>query len=201
MHEESVDHSRRSAPPTLAQRSLLLLVAAAVILADQISKWLVEHQLPLSSSWAPLPELDHLFRITHVSNTGAAFGLFPGGSLLFGLIAAFVALVILYYNFQLPAGNRLLRLALGLQLGGALGNLVDRFRIGHVTDFLDFGRWPVFNLADTSIVAGVVLLALLLLVEEREARRAKLPDEQASEQHARSGLSSLQQTSNHEPSA
>ena len=201
MYEESVDASRRAVPPTLAQRSLLLLVAAAVILLDQMSKWLVEHQLPLNGSWAPLPELDHLFRITHVSNTGAAFGLFPGGSALFGLIAVFVAIVILFYNFQLPAGNKLLRLALGLQLGGALGNLVDRLRIGHVTDFLDFGRWPVFNLADTAIVSGVVLLALLMLIEEREARRAPLPVEQPSEHPARSGLSPLQRTSNHEPSA
>jgi signal peptidase II len=201
VHEESVGSSRQRRPPTRAQRSLLLLVSAVVILVDQASKWVVEQQLPLHSSWAPLPGLDHLFRITHLSNTGAAFGLFPGGSLLFSLIAALVAIVILYYNFQLPAGNHLLRFALGLQLGGALGNLVDRLRIGHVTDFLDFGRWPVFNLADAAIVGGVVLLALLMLVEERAAARAKSSAEPSSERPAASGLSTLEQTSNHEPSA
>lgn len=154
---------------TTRQRSLLFLVAAAVIVFDQATKLLIERFLPLNVSWAPVPELSRFFKITHVSNTGAAFGLFPSGSLLFTIVAVFVAAVIVYYNFQLPAGHRLLRLALGLQLGGALGNLVDRLRLGHVTDFLDFGPWPVFNVADTSIVAGVIVLGFLMLQEQKEA--------------------------------
>lgn len=202
MQEEEFTSSRRQpAPSTLAQRLILVLVAATVILGDQISKWLIEHQLPLNTSWAPLPEYAHLFRITHVSNTGAAFGLFPSGSLLFTVIAALVAVVILFYNFQLTDGYRLLRVALGLQLGGALGNLIDRLRIGHVTDFLDFGPWPVFNLADTAIVAGVLLLALLMLQEERAALRAKRYEGEPGEDGSPSGLGRLQRKSNHEPSA
>ena len=153
---------------TTLQRSLLFLIAAAVIAVDQATKLLIERFLPLNMSWAPLPELSRFFKITHVSNTGAAFGLFPSGSLLFTVVAVFVAAVIVYYNFQLPRGQRLLRLALGLQLGGALGNLVDRLRLGHVTDFLDFGPWPVFNVADTSIVAGVVILGFLMLREQKQ---------------------------------
>lgn len=147
---------------------LLFLVAATAVLLDQLSKALVEASIPLNTMWAPFPSLAHFFRITHVSNTGAAFGLFPAGGLLFAGIAAIVAGVIILYNFTLPAGQFAMRLALGLQLGGALGNLIDRLRQGYVTDYLDFGPWPVFNLADTAIVVGVCLLALAIWREEHE---------------------------------
>jgi signal peptidase II len=194
------EDERSAAPPraTLTEQSLLLLVAAGAIIADQVSKLVVEQQLALNRSWAPFPEYAHLFRITHVSNTGAAFGLFPSGSLLFGFVAAIVSVLILFYNYRLTAGHRLLRAALGLQMGGALGNLIDRLRIGHVTDFLDFGPWPVFNLADLWIVSGVVLLGLLMLHEERaalRARRALIPPED----HAAAPLSPLPRPSKHEP--
>jgi len=169
-------------PASTAQRSLLLLIAATVIVVDHASKLYVESWLPLNRSWAPLPELAHLFRITHVTNTGAAFGLFPGGSLFFTVIATIVAIFILYYNYQLPAGQVPLRIALGLQLGGALGNLVDRLRLGHVTDFLDFGPWPVFNLADMSIVAGVVVLAVLMVQEQKELREQEERGSEEGEQ-------------------
>jgi signal peptidase II len=119
-------------------------------------------------SYAPIPALEALFRFTHATNTGAAFGIFPAGGSFFTIVAVVVGLVILYYNYILPGGQLSLRLALGMQLGGALGNVIDRFRLGHVTDFLDFGPWPVFNLADTSIVAGVIILTWLMLQEKRE---------------------------------
>lgn len=170
--------NHQTSPPqraTTLQRSLLFVVAAAVIAVDQATKLLIERYLPLNVSWAPLPELSRVFKITHVSNTGAAFGLFPSGSLLFTVVAIFVAGVIVYYNFRLPPGQRLLRLALGLQLGGALGNLIDRLRLGHVTDFLDFGPWPVFNVADTSIVAGVIILGFLMLQEQKQAAEEGTP--------------------------
>lgn len=176
--EEAVQgaaHGAAEKTSSTAQRSLLLLVAATVIIVDHVSKLYVESWLPLNHSWAPFPELAHLFRITHVTNTGAAFGLFPSGSVFFTVIATVVAVFILIYNYQLPAGQFPLRIALGLQLGGALGNLIDRLRLGHVTDFLDFGPWPVFNLADTSIVAGVVILAVLMLQEQRELRERGEP--------------------------
>ena len=192
--ETTTETSPPTGPASLGQRLVLFLVAAAVILVDHVSKLFIETQLPLNQSWAPIPELSHLFQFTHVSNTGAAFGLFPSGSLAFGLVAAVVAVFIVIYNYQLPAGHFWLRLALGLQLAGALGNLIDRVRQGHVTDFLDFGPWPVFNLADTSIVAGVVILGLLMLQEikeEREMReRALAAEEPGSEQ--KSPMSRLQ---------
>lgn len=199
---EAVQETPRLSPPPPLWRHLLflLVVAGAVIAADQLTKIAVERALPLNSSWAPFPGVAHLFQFTHVSNTGAAFGLFPTGSLLFAVVAVVVGLVILVYNFQLPAGNLLLRLALGLQLGGALGNLLDRLRLGHVTDFLDFGPWPVFNLADTAVVAGVVLLGLLMLLEERESlqhRRQAAQREPEAEQ-APPSLASLRRPSENE---
>lgn len=169
------------------QRSVLLLVAAIVIVVDHVSKLYVESWLPLNHSWAPFPEMAHLFRFTHVTNTGAAFGLFPGGSLFFTAIATIVGVFIIYYNYQLPAGQRVLRVALGLQLGGALGNLIDRLRLGHVTDFLDFGPWPVFNLADTSIVTGVILLGFLMLQEQKEMREEDVRQRERGERERPDG--------------
>ncbi len=132
--------------------------------------WLGEGQ-----SWDIAPWLAPIFRFTHVTNTGAAFGLFPGGGDFFTALAAIVIVAIITYYWHLPDGQWLVRVALGLQLGGAIGNLVDRLRQGFVVDFIDLNfwplhNWPVFNLADSSIVAGVVLLALLMIWEERRGR-------------------------------
>jgi signal peptidase II len=175
---EAFEPTRKDWPPPIAgaslwQRLLPLAVALLALSLDQFTKYLVETRLPPYQSWAPIPALDPFFRITHTTNTGAAFGLFQGGGWFFGILAAVVAVAIIYYSLTLPRGHYALRLALGLQLGGALGNLVDRVRLGHVTDFLDFGPWPVFNLADLSVVSGVVLLAWLMLREERQARLAQ----------------------------
>jgi signal peptidase II len=153
-------------PASTAGRALLFVVAALIILIDHVTKLFIESWLPLYQSWAPFPEYADYFRITHVTNTGAAFGLFPGGSAIFAVIAVVVAVIIVVYNYQLPDGQPWLRVALGFQLGGAMGNLIDRLRLGHVTDFLDFGPWPVFNVADASVVTGVIILALLMLFEQ-----------------------------------
>jgi signal peptidase II len=150
---------------------VLPLVALAALTVDQWTKYLVVSNLKLYESWAPLPALANLFTIHHVTNTGAAFGLFQNGSLVFAVVAIVVSVVIVLYYRHLPDGEWLVRLSLGLQLAGALGNLIDRVRVGHVIDFLDFQVWPVFNLADASIVCGVILLAYLLLREERQESR------------------------------
>ncbi len=146
----------------------LLAVAAATILADQVVKAYVVARLPLHDSWMPLRFIEPVFRFTHVHNTGAAFGIFPEGGAVFLIIAVVVAAIILYYYRQLPDGMLLIRLALGLQLGGALGNVLDRVRLGYVVDFLHVRYWPVFNVADSCIVIGVALLALEMLREERQ---------------------------------
>ena len=163
---------------------LLPVVASLVLLIDQISKHLVTTRLGSIQSWAML-WLASVFRITHVTNTGVAFGLFPRGGSFFIVVAVVVIVAIIVYYRHLPDGQWMMRIALGLQLGGAFGNLVDRLRQGRVVDFIQFNFWPlrnrpVFNLADLSIVTGVVLLAILMLWEEwREQGRQKLVENTA----------------------
>ncbi len=154
---------------------IFLVVALFVVLLDQISKNLVVTSLKVRQSWDIAPWLTPFFRITHVTNTGVAFGLFPGVGASFAIVPVIVAVMIFVYSLSLPAQDRLTRVVLALPLGGAIGNLVDRLRQGFVVDFIDLNfwplrEWPIFNLADTSIVAGVVLLSLLMLWEERRER-------------------------------
>lgn len=150
--------------------AVFFLIAAAVVALDQISKYAVRSGLSLGESF---PE-DGFFRITHVENTGAAFGILEGQT-PFLIITTFfgLAAIFLYYLYP-PLEHGILRIALGLQLGGAIGNLADRVRVGRVTDFIDVGPWPSFNVADSSIVIGVtVILAFFLLAES--SRRRTLP--------------------------
>jgi len=158
-------------PASKHERWILYIVATSVIVLDQWSKFIVKSNMDIYTYYAPIPAIENFFRITHVTNTGMAFGLFPAGSWLFTLLAPIVSIAIIIYNQKLELGNRLLRVALGLQLGGALGNLIDRLTQGYVTDFMDFGPWPVWNIADLAVVTGTVLLALVLFQEEREAKR------------------------------
>lgn len=165
-----------AAPPaTLSERAILLIVAAVIILFDHLTKLIIEATLPLYQSWTPFEALPFV-RITHVSNTGAAFGIFPEANMVFMVIAIGVSLFIVGYNYHLPGQHRLLRLALGLQLGGAIGNLIDRFRLGHVTDFVDIGPLAVFNVADAAIVSGVAALVIVMLAEEWERYTAARQD-------------------------
>ena len=150
------------------ERVITYIIATSIVLLDLLTKLVVEDRLRINESYVPFQSLEPFFKITHVSNTGAAFGLFPSGSEVIMVIAVIVSIVIIAYNQKLPANHKLFRLALGLQLGGALGNLLSRIRIGHVTDFLDFGPWPVSNVADISIVLGTILLGLLMILEKEE---------------------------------
>lgn len=151
-------------------RSSLLLALLALLIfgADQTSKYLVLTRLSLGESWSPLPQLDRFLTVTHVINPGAAFGLFPDQGSLFAVIAVVVVVAILLYYRYLPSDNWFVRVSLGLQLGGALGNLADRLQYGYVIDFIDFKIWPVFNLADMAIVSGVGILAFFLMQEPDE---------------------------------
>jgi signal peptidase II len=153
------DAETQPTSPGRAREFLLLAgVASLVILLDQITKWQVAKHIPLGSVWAPFPSLSRYFTLTHVSNTGAAFGLFPEYGSIILAVAVVVITGIIIFSQQLTQGQRLVTLSLGLQLGGAVGNLIDRLRIGHVVDFMDFKIWPVWNVADASIVVGVCLL-------------------------------------------
>jgi len=151
----------------------LALIALLTIGLDQFTKQLVVSTLRPGESWMPLDWLAPIVTVTHVHNTGAAFGIFPAGGQVFTVLGVIVTGAIIYYFHQLPPGEWLARSALGLQLGGAVGNLIDRFRQGYVTDFINFKFWPVFNVADSSIVVGVAILLIVILLEERQEARSR----------------------------
>jgi signal peptidase II len=155
------------------EKIILPAVALLILVADQVSKYLVLSSLNLGQSWNPVASLTSWVSITHVANTGAAFGLFPDLSSLFVVIAVVVVAAIIFYYRHLPAGQWWIKVSLGLQLGGALGNLMDRLRLGYVVDFIDFKIWPVFNVADSSIVIGVAILAYYLLQDRGEKENGK----------------------------
>lgn len=178
--------SPRPARPGWGAWLLLFGVAALTIALDQATKAYVAAHLALHESWMPIRAVEPYFRFTHVHNTGAAFGIFPQGGSIFLVIAVVVSVIIVYYYRQIPEGSLLVRLALGLQMGGALGNVIDRVRLGYVVDFFNVELWPVFNIADSAIVLGVVLLALEMLREEyqlaqQKKRAAAAPPEPKSE--------------------
>jgi signal peptidase II len=147
-------------------RGLLFLgLAILVVLLDQTTKRLAEERLGRTGIRSvPLPIAGDYLRFTYVENRGAAFGLLQDQTAFFVLVGVIVIGVIAASYRYLPRSGFRLHLALGLQLGGATGNLIDRIRQGYVVDFVDFGYhsnwWPVFNVADSAIVIGVALLAL-----------------------------------------
>jgi signal peptidase II len=147
-------------------RGLLFLgLAVLVVLADQTTKRLAEQRLEQTGVRSiPVPFVGDYLRLTYVENRGAAFGLLQNQTVFFVLVGVIVVGVIAASYRYLPRSGFRLHLALGLQLGGAVGNLIDRIRQGYVVDFVDFGYqsnwWPVFNVADSAIVIGVALLAL-----------------------------------------
>ncbi len=146
----------------------ILSLSGLIVLLDQATKALVRARLGFGEIWVPWDWLAPYARVVHWRNTGAAFGLLQDFGLLFTILAFVVALAILFYFPQVPRQDWSLRLAMILQLGGAVGNLIDRLRAGEVTDFISVGRFPVFNVADASISIGVVILLLGIWIKERE---------------------------------
>lgn len=154
--------------------ALLFGIAGAIIALDQWTKALVRANLPFGEIWSPWPWLTPFARIVHWNNTGAAFGMGQGFGGVFGILAVIVSIGILYYYPQVPRSDWTLRIAMGMQMGGALGNLIDRlFFGGRVTDFISVGTFAVFNVADASITIGVVILILGVLVKEMKDRKAR----------------------------
>jgi signal peptidase II len=158
--------------------SVVIAIALVIIALDQWSKAWVRANIPDFTYIVPIKSLGEYFVFEHVHNFGAAFGILQNQGNLFIVIAAVVAVAILYYAGTLKPEQRFLRVLLGLQLGGALGNVVDRFYQGYVTDFVRVGipnvyYWPNFNIADSAIVCGVIGLALYILVEDLRGQRAR----------------------------
>lgn len=158
------------------RRSILVAaVAIVVFVLDRVTKTAVAETLPLGAS---IDVLGPYVRLSHVRNTGAAFGLLPERTTLLSILSVVAVAAILYYYRRLAAGSPLIAVTLGMQLGGAVGNLVDRVGQGYVVDFVDVGLVPgprfwAFNVADSSIVVGIIAVTALLWWEERStARRA-----------------------------
>ena len=143
---------------------VFFLTALLIVIADQLSKLWIRTNLAVGQS---VPEAGFP-RLTHVSNTGAAFGLFPDQVLPLIIVSFIGTTVLLLYAFlfyrRFPLLNNWLAwTGLGLILGGTVSNLTDRLRLGYVTDFIDFGFWPAFNVADSAVVVGVIIFAYSLL--------------------------------------
>jgi len=156
---------------------LFLGLAATVVVVDQLSKqWLVAQLEPGER----LEIIGDLLRIVHSQNTGALFGLFKDQAILFGIVSVLVVALIVWYHGQ-SGRNTLLSIALGLLLGGALGNMIDRFRLGYVVDWVDVGigdlRFYTFNVADSAISCAILLLILIAFLPTK----ATTPDGSAGD--------------------
>ncbi len=156
----------------LRDYAILILLAGPIIALDQWTKMIIRNNIPVGGTWMPWEWLAPYARIVHWHNTGAAFGMFQGASLVFTILAFIVSGLIIYYFPHIPTSDRILRLALGMQLAGAVGNLIDRLTIGRVTDFISLGTFPVFNVADSSITIGTAVLILGTWLKERQEKRA-----------------------------
>lgn len=163
----------------------LFLIAGLIVALDQWTKGLVRANLALSETWLPdsLQWLSPYARFVHWYNTGAAFGMFQSGSMVFTVLAIIVIGAIIYYFPRVENNDWTLRVAMSMQLAGAAGNLIDRLRFnGRVTDFISVGTFPVFNVADASISIGTAILLLGVYLQERAAQKAgALKSNQASE--------------------
>jgi len=153
------------------QAYLFLFILAGIIIAvDQWTKAIIRTNLLFGETWVPWDWLSPYARIVYWHNSGAAFGFGQNLSFAITILAIFVAGAIIFYYPQIPKGDWPLRIALGMQLGGAVGNLIDRLTIGYVTDFISVGNFPVFNVADSSISVGVVVLVIGMWIMERKQK-------------------------------
>jgi signal peptidase II len=146
----------------------LAAVGSAAVIADQLTKAIVTSRLDLGDEVHVVGP----FSLHHVTNSGIAFGLFASATSIVILLTSVAVAWMLYFFARSGARHPVLPVALGLVIGGSVSNLIDRIRLGHVTDFLDVRYWPAFNLADTFIVVGVAALLMALVLSDRTASRA-----------------------------
>lgn len=155
---------------TIKNYLFLFLVSGSLTVLDQWSKAFVRSSLAMGSIWSPWDWLTPYARIVHWQNTGVAFGMFQGMGNVFAILAAIVSVVIIYYYPRVAGNDWVLRLAMALQLAGALGNFIDRVTIGYVTDFISVWTFPVFNVADASISVGVAVLLIYVWYQDRKEK-------------------------------
>jgi len=181
---------------TKARKYLMLIGIAGIVVAlDQWTKYMVRTNLQIGETWMPIEWLARYVRVVHWNNTGAAFGLVPSASLFFAIVAVVVSIAIIIYYPRIPKEQIAIRFALALQLGGALGNLIDRIIANlTVTDFISVGTFPVFNVADSSVSIGCAVLIAAMWIEERKARTGELTETASIEDTGEDVVSGLEQS-------
>jgi signal peptidase II len=146
---------------------MIFIIVIAILSLDQITKLLATKKLLLSH---PLPVIKGIFNLTLIYNRGAAFGILKNQIPLL-IVTSLLAIILIFSNLKDNKQSRLYRIALGLILAGALGNLIDRLFFGYVIDFLDFRIWPIFNIADSVITIGAILLGWSVLILKNSPSR------------------------------
>jgi signal peptidase II len=162
-----ISMAERQMGATWVQWVSLAAVAFSALAADQLTKAIVTSRLDLFDQVHVVGS----FSIHHVTNSGIAFGFFSSATPIVILLTSLAVAWMLYFFARSGSRHPILPVALGLVIGGSVSNLVDRVRLGHVTDFLDLRYWPAFNLADTFIVVGVAALLLALVISDRNSVR------------------------------
>ena len=157
---EVIGRQPKSASKILWREWIVVSTAIAALLADQVTKYLVRANMAVGESWPA----EGFFRFTHGTNSGSAFGLFQDYTLILTIASLFAIGFIIYFYQSHSDGSWITKITVGLLLGGAVGNLIDRLIAGRVTDFIDVGPWPIFNIADSSITVGITLLIANLLL-------------------------------------
>ncbi len=169
----------------------LFIVAGILVALDQWTKTLIRTNITPGSTWLPegWESLAPYARIVHWHNTGAAFGMFQEGALIFTILAFVVVVAIIWFYREIEPNDWFLRLALAMQMGGALGNLVDRLLFeGVVTDWISIGKFAVFNVADASITVGTVVMIIGVWIMEKREKQAKAQEQAQSESDSQNGL-------------
>lgn len=156
----------------------IILVVIVSVALDQITKIMVRSSFALHES---ISLIGNFLRFTYVENPGMAFGIRIGQNKFFTFFSLFASIAIVIYLYRIRNEKFLPRFALALILGGAIGNLIDRILFGQVADFIDFGWWPVFNVADMAVSIGMTLLIILVLFD-KEGKKSALDNENLAEQ-------------------
>jgi signal peptidase II len=167
-----MESTAKISPKYLRDYLTLFAIGGAIIILDQITKTLVRTNIALGEWWSPWVWLEPYARIANWKNTGVAFGMLPNIGDVVTILAIVVAIGIVYYFPHVPREDWTMRLAMGLEFGGAIGNLIDRLTIGWVTDFVSIWRFPVFNVADLCITLGVIVMLLGVWSQEKKSTKS-----------------------------
>lgn len=154
---------------------LILAISMTVVLLDQISKFLVRQNIPLGYGVDQEVIIPGFFSLTHIQNTGAAWGILSGLSGWLAVLSFVVLILLILFHRHIKSKNMVYKIAMGLMIGGITGNLIDRLRLGCVTDFLDFCFWgwhfPAFNVGDSAICVGIGLYLLWQFLEQKTGKQ------------------------------